>query len=224
MDDFSTKNRCTALTYEDLVARCAGEMLDVVGAFHPGDDEDLGKTLVLLGPKEPVFWPHFAASEEYRDAAPDPLDRWSCRVIGTLANELGAAPHFPFGGPPYKPFLRWAVQSGRAWSSPAGLLVHDTAGMMISFRGALALTVRLVLPDASAQPCLTCPDKPCLTACPVDALSETAGYDVPACKSWLKAGAACMTRGCAARRACPLSKRFPRLDAQSAFHMSAFLG
>ena len=56
----------------------------VTGAAAP---EGIG-TLVLLGPREPGFWPAFTASPEYADAAPDPMDRWSSRVIGDLADDL----------------------------------------------------------------------------------------------------------------------------------------
>ena len=75
----------------------------VLGAFHPGPDDDAPAgcgTLVLLGPDGPGFWTIFRASPEVGDGAPDPLDRWSERVIGALAARLGAAALFPFGGPP----------------------------------------------------------------------------------------------------------------------------
>jgi epoxyqueuosine reductase len=61
-------------------------------------------------------------------AGPDPIDRWSRRVIGHMACDLGAKALFPFGGPPWHPFIAWAKRSGRAWESPVGFLVHDRAG------------------------------------------------------------------------------------------------
>ncbi len=116
-----------------------------------------------------------------------------------------------------------ALRTGRIWESPVRLLVHDRAGLMVSFRGALALRERLALPPAPARPCDSCPDRPCLTACPVGALGAE-GYDVPACRGFLDtpAGADCMARGCAVRGACPVSASHGRLDAQSAFHMRQF--
>ena len=50
------------------------------------------RTLILLSPDEPGFWPAFTASEEYRDGAPDPMDRWSRRIIGSWADQIGATP------------------------------------------------------------------------------------------------------------------------------------
>ena len=115
-------------------------LLSALGALHLEPDEVPGYTsLVLLGPAGPDFWPHVTAAPEFADGAPDPLDRWSLRVIGALASDLGARAVFPFDGPPWPSFTGWARRSGRAWSSPVGLLVHDTTGLMLSYRGALAL-------------------------------------------------------------------------------------
>ena len=193
--------------------------LIVMGAFR----EAAPSTLVLLGTGGP-FWEKFQASDEYLDGNPHALDRWSGRVVGALAFGFGASAEFPFGGPPYAPFIDYAKRTGRAWASPVGMLVHDEAGLMISFRGALRFATSLPLPDApSASPCKACAQAPCLSACPVDALGST-GYDVAACHAFLDtaAGQDCMEHGCKARRACPVSQSFGRDPAQSRFHMAAF--
>lgn len=204
----------------DTIRKAAlAEGLDVLGGLH----EDAG-TLILLGPS-PGFWPVFRASPEMADAGPDPLDRWSRRVVTDLARSLGAGALFPFDGPPWHPFLDWALASGRAWSSPVGMLVHDTAGLMVSYRGALRLERHVALPLPPADPpCASCPDRPCVTACPVGALGRQAGYDVAACHGWLDTagGQDCMDLGCRVRRACPASRGAQRDPAQSAFHMRAF--
>jgi len=76
------------------------------------------------------------------------------------------------------------------------------------------------------SPCETCTARPCVSACPVNALNAETSYDVPACKAYLDtpAGTDCMSKGCKVRRACPISQRFARPKAQSAFHMKAFRG
>lgn len=209
------------MTLERIEAALAARHLAVMGLVR-GDVPEGVESLVLLGPLEPGFWQHFTGSEEYRDGAPDPLDRWSARVIGALAEALGAQAFFPFGGPPHQPFIRWAKASGRAHDSPVGLLVHDSAGMMVSYRGALGFGFALEGPEPGPSPCLSCADQPCRTACPADAFASGL-YDVPACKADLeRKGNDCMERGCAVRRACPLSRAYGRVEAQSAFHMRAF--
>ena len=212
----------------DAIAQAArAEALAVLGGFHPGpgDGAPAGTgTLLLLGPAEPGFWRHVRAAPEFGNGAPDPLDRWSRRVIDALAERFGARALYPFGGPPWTPFQAWALRSGRAWESPVRLLVHDTAGLLVSFRGALALTARLALPEPpAAAPCAGCAERPCLTACPAGAL-DAEGYDVPACRAFLDtpAGSDCMELGCAVRRACPVSRGYARDPAQSAYHMRRF--
>jgi hypothetical protein len=215
-----------ATTLDTIAERAAAHRLEVFGAFHPDTEDGAPKgtaTLILLGPAEPGFWAHVTAAPEFADGAPDPLDRWSRRVIGHMACALGGKALFPFGGPPWQPFIAWARRSGRAWESPVGLLVHDRAGLMLSYRGALALKTRVDLPPPlQASPCETC-DRPCLSACPVGALSAER-YDTAACHGWLDTGPgkACLDTGCAVRRACPVSQDYGRLPAQSAYHMARF--
>lgn len=207
----------------DFAARAAAHRLEILGGFHAEGDPALPagtRTLLLLGPAE-GFWAHLTGSPEW-DGGPDPVDRWSRRVIGRMACDLGAKALFPFGGPPYHPFYQWALRSGRVWDSPVRLLVHETQGLFVSFRGALALKEAVDLPLVAAKPCETCA-APCLTACPAGALTG-AGYDVPRCHAFLAtaAGRDCMELGCAVRRACPVSQAYARVPEQSAYHMRQF--
>jgi hypothetical protein len=204
----------------------ADHALILLGGFQAVPEDALPdgtRTLLLVGPRQPGFWPHLTAQTEWRDGTPDPVDRWSRRVIGRIACDLGAKALFPFGGPPHRPFYTWALRSGRVWSSPVRLLVHDEAGLMVSFRGALALKERVDLPPPPPLPCDRCAGQPCRTACPAGALTD-AGYDLPACHAWLDTapGQDCMTAGCAVRRACPVSARHARMQEQSAYHMRQF--
>ena len=202
----------------DIARLAASERLVISGLVA---EAEKGRTIVLLSPDEPAFWDHFRASPEVSDGGADPLDRWSARVIGRIATALSAEPLFPFGGPPWHPFTGWARASGRAWPAPVGLLVHDVAGLFISYRGALAVPGTVVDDPARAPPCPTCA-QPCRTACPVDAFAG-GQYDVPRCKAHLEteAGRTCRESGCLVRRACPVG-RGRRLPDQSAFHMEAF--
>lgn len=200
--------------------------LMIMGAFHPNADDPSGsKTLVLLGPA-PDFWDHFSKSTQAFDDRPDPIDRWSTEHISAIAAACKGQAFFPFGGPPYMPFLSWAMASGRAWQSPVGMLVHDTHGLMVSYRGAIGFDHALPIePSSAPSPCISCKDTPCLTACPVNALGH-GDYDHAACKSYLaqKAGQDCLQRGCLVRRICPVSVGAHRQEPQSALHMRAFKG
>ncbi len=179
-------------------------------------------TMALLGPDARTFWPFFTASAEYRDGAPDPMDRWSTRVIGAMAQDLSARAVFPFGATPPHPFYSWALATGRVWSSPVRFLVHAEAGLWVSFRGALGFATPIEDAPVPQNPCMDCA-APCATACPVAALAPE-GYDVAACHAFLDSpdGQGCMTGGCIVRAACPVSQRWGRLPAHSEFHMRQF--
>lgn len=214
------------MTYDEIQALAALDCLDISGAFYPEASDGLAtkcKTLLLLSPAPSGFWAHFSNSAECRDGLPDPVDRWSLRVITALADSLGAKPLFPFDGPPYAPFMHWARRSGRAWNSPVHLLSHDSAGLMISYRGALALPTQIDIPDVKLKPvCGTCA-RPCTTACPAGAITEKS-YDVDRCHQYLAEheDAPCLSQGCHVRLACPLSQGAGRLAEQSAYHMGQF--
>lgn len=206
-----------------VAAHCGPHGLAVLGhcATEPDDGLPAGtRTLALIGPSGPGFWDVFSTSGEFGDGATDPLNRWSERVIGSIARAAGGTAVYPFGGPPWHPFIGWARRTGQAFASPVGLLVHATHGLFVSYRGAIALPVDWPA-ETARNPCETCPDQPCRAACPVAALGR-GGYDVAQCHARLRTaeGAPCLS-GCLVRRACPVGAEL-RPAQQSAFHMAAF--
>ncbi len=191
------------------------------------DDLSGLEAIVLVGAAGARGWSAFAGSPEARDRRPEPLDRWSRRVVGALAAELAARALYPFGGPPHRPFQRWARRAEPVHVSPLGLLIHPDYGLWHSYRGALGFAEPIAIPAFAARPspCDSCASRPCLGACPVGAFT-TQGYDVAACAAHLRNEAArpCMDGGCLARRACPVGAEYAHGPAQAGFHMRAFLG
>lgn len=209
------------MEYDRLEKDAEQRALNVLGGFHPDEPSEHlptgTQTVILLGPDPDHFW-HVLQDSPERDVD-DPVDRWSSRVIGGWAAEIGATALFPFGTP-HLPFISWALASGRCHLSPVNLLVHDTAGLMVSFRGALAVANHITLPAAPPAPCLSCATQPCRAACPIGVLTPD-GYDVPGCRDHLRSAPPCLTEGCAVRRSCPASHKRPA--AQSEHHMRAFM-
>ena len=220
--------------FDQLCRRVADVGLAVRGAFHP-EPADLDRplrpppagTIVLLGFTGSLQWAHFARSPEARDGLPHPLDRWSHRVIGSLARELDADDIYP-SGPALAalPFQRMAFRSEPVHQSPIGLLIHERWGLWHAYRGALVLPYALELPPPapSVHPCVSCATKPCLSACPVRAFRPE-GFDLDACVDHVlsDAGRECRERGCLARRACPVGTEFRYGEQQMQFHLRAFL-
>jgi hypothetical protein len=201
--------------------------LAVVGSFHPSADDRLPAeigTLVLVGARDRAMWKAFRASPESGDGQPHPMDRWSRRVLDAVAAGLGARAFYPFGGPPWMPFQRWAERGEGACPSPVGMQVSAARGLWVSYRGALGFPGRISVADpVRASPCHGCA-APCLTACPVDAFAA-GRYDVARCAAHITspAGTECRSTGCLVRHACPAGRGKAPPAEQCAFHMEAFI-
>lgn len=187
--------------------------------------------VVLVGVTGGAMWPVFSA---WREAAPDrggsdPLDGWSEEVLDEIAAHIGALALYPSRAP-YQPFQSWAMRAEGLKASPLGLLIHPVYGLWHSFRGALAFAEwdgwsgdGADASSAVPHPCDACAEKPCLSACPVGAVSLD-GFDVVGCRGYLASGegqAGCMRGGCLARDACPVGVSYRYPEAQVRFHMQA---
>lgn len=193
-------------------------------------DGTLAKSFRMIGSTGPSLWPAFAASPEFSDGKPDPLDRYTRRTLEALAQKADATVLFPFDGPPYHPFQRWAQMLGGFSQSPLGVLAHECFGPWAAFRAVMLFPFGTgegdVRPVVSGEgPCRTCEDKPCLTGCPVKAISIEKGYDVPRCRDYLAANAeADCWSGCLARRTCPFGNEHHQDPENARFHMQSFMG
>ncbi|MGA2777368.1 MAG: ferredoxin [Steroidobacteraceae bacterium] len=227
----SDAGRCAR--FDALCRRAQALGLAVRGAFHPEPREfdavlpgiAVG-TIMLLGFTASHQWEFFRCSAEASDGKPDPLDRWSRRIVGLLAAEFGAIELYPNGRAPQLPFQRLAARCEPVHQSPIGLLIHAHWGLWHAYRGALVLPDRIDLPGVapSRDPCAGCAAKPCLSACPVAAF-RSGSFDVEACVNHVRSGAGvdCREHGCLARRACPVGAQFRYAQDQARFHMQAFL-
>ena len=82
---------CQALEPHGLIAR---------GGFipEPGDGlEPEASGVVMVGNAGSAMWQAFASA---REGAPDPMNRWTRRVLGCIARNLGAEALYPFDGGP----------------------------------------------------------------------------------------------------------------------------
>ena len=96
---------------DHLAPHLAPHGLTVLGRCPtlPQDGLPGAQSLALIGPCG-GFWEVFRGSPEATDGAPDPLDRWSRRVLEHVAGQTDATAVFPFGGPPWHPFIGWALR------------------------------------------------------------------------------------------------------------------
>ena len=220
------------MTDKSLYQSLAGYGLHVLAVTRLSDDEaaslgidDPDRALALVGNIGSSYWPFFSASPEYRDAAAHPLDRWSQRIAAEIADPRALQPLFPFEGPPWLPFQRWAERAGGLTQSPIGVMMHPEYGLWHSYRFALRGARFEVPASGDESPCLSCTTKPCLNTCPVDAF-DASGYAVDRCADYLGRDpeAGCHQQGCLARYACPVAPELRYDAAQGRFHLNAFLG
>ena len=206
--------------------KCALEKwgLIVRGGFHLTPKDALGDgSLIMIGNAGHAMWEKFSAQSKGDD---NPLDDWTRSVIGPVAKSMGAKAIYPFDKP-HPPIQQWAKRAENLASSPIGILIHPEFGLWHAYRAALVFPYCVEdferRPAKPVNPCESCSEKPCLSACPVSAFSENL-YDVEACAGHLSGaeGRACRDDGCAARNACPVGQDFKYSGPQLKFHMGAF--
>jgi len=203
-----------------------------------------GMAALLIGNAGPAMWRAFSESVEFEGDLGDPMDRWTARVVHSALGQIdnNAIVLFPFGAEVW-PFQRFAARALGIAASPIGILIHPRFGLWHALRAAIVFPQVEILPQPvrkSIHPCDECLEKPCLSACPVNAFSED-GFAVQACRSYLDSsspsdsdssggarsrghGPDCMESGCAARNACPVGARHRYASEQLRFHMRAFRG
>lgn len=196
--------------------------------------EMIGKKGLLIGNAGKDMWKIFSQSSEFCDHAPDPMNRWTKRILDGVADELGGRAVYPFDEP-YWPFQRIAQKAAGVKPSPLGILIHPEFGLWHAFRGLMifdkshefTIHINDLLGEDQEMihPCDTCLDKPCLSACPVGAFTGTR-LDVQSCFAHLdsQSDPDCMKLGCQARCACPIAKEHQHAGAQMKFHMKSYRG
>jgi ferredoxin len=215
---------------QDLAIVLSASGLSVLGwfAMFKGPDRLQGKTAVLIGNRGGAMWQAYQTSEIAQEGVDNALDRWTNTVIAPIARANKAAAFYPFLNEEnpdiHWPFQQWARAAIGLQQSPLGLLIDPQYGLWQAFRAVLVFDEVVDLPvlQDGDHPCDQCKDKPCLTICPVDAVTLS-GFDVAGCRKHLAspAGSPCINKGCIARNACPVGLEFAYGDEQQAFHMRA---
>ena len=185
------------------------------------------RAVLLVGQAGASIWPHVKRWCEARSGEiSDPLDAWSREVIGNVAQGFSARAVFPFERP-FLPFQQWAMRAEGLKPSPLGILMHPEYGLWHAYRGALLFDAEwpVAAADKPIHLCDLCSGKPCLSACPVSAYSET-DFAYGACVGHLRSGreGTCMTAGCLARNACPYGQAYRYPSEVQAYHQARFAG
>jgi hypothetical protein len=145
--------------------------------------------VIVIGNGGGAFWAAFQAycgDHAGHASTPDPLDAFTRHVVEEAARPL-AGPFVRFLYPfrfPDDPvsFMRLAECAGLGRLSLTGVLVHPVFGPWIALRAAILVPDELnaARPADGFDPCPTCTERACITACPAGAVGP-AGWDIPRC-------------------------------------------
>lgn len=202
------------------------------GGFHPEVEDGIPTqtngnppgTVLLIGNAGTDMWPAFHGEAD--KSIRNPLDTWLRAKIDTVAESVGATAIMPNDGPPFVPVQDWAMRAEPVYRSPIGILIHPEYGLWHVYRAAFLFEEKLTLPPLPQRPnpCDDCEKKPCLTVCPADAFLPNS-FKAEACADHVEGtgGTNCRSRGCLARRACPVGREYLYEPAQQAFHTVAMV-
>lgn len=160
-----------------------------VSSLLPG-----AKTFIVIGNGGGDFWNGFRAYYEahpgYLREREHPLDEYTSATIETaLTPPLRTANvayrylyPFRFWTEPVS-FMHLARAAGIAGPSLLGVVIHPQYGPWMALRAAVLLDQEVSMPPQAPDfdPCPTCQERACMTACPAGAIASATGWDIPTC-------------------------------------------
>jgi hypothetical protein len=188
-----------------------------------GVPRDSYQRLVLIGNGGNRFWP---ALQSYGLRTAEPVDHFSLKLVEKFIGDFLAGPEvvmlYPSG--PMIPLQRLGSLAGWSHPSPLGLGINPDYGLWFAYRVAFLTNLPLPLTEArpSASPCATCPDQPCIAACPGQAVQAGQTFGLSRCVDYrLSPAAPCQDR-CLSRLACPVApeQRYPLAQVQYHYRYS----
>jgi len=178
-----------------------------------------GERLVLLGMGGSVLWDWMNA-QDLSDA--DPFDAVSRRAALVVAERFweDPAPRLLYPGDALIPLQQLGRWVGWSAPSPLGLDISPVFGPWFAFRAAFLTTAALPFtkPRTVVSPCDTCEDSPCISTCPVGAVTKEDAFNRQVCIGQrLDDQKGCGIQ-CQSRLACPVGVEWRYPPAQLRYH------
>lgn len=181
--------------------------------------------LVMFGNGGRQFW---QSLHEQEPAEVNPVDEFSRYLAQQFLHDFLDAPSafMLYPGSLPVPLQRLGVVAGWQHSSPLGIGINQHYGLWFAYRVAFLVDIELPVTEklAGDSPCLTCEDKPCVSACPVQAVSADEPFAIHPCMDFrVQANSLCAEQ-CLSRLACPVAVEHRYDGAQIGHHYRHALG
>ena len=139
--------------------------------------------MLLIGPREPFFGKFLKQVKEYHDGEGDPLDRWSERILKSIAKNNNLRLIFLLIKIKIGHFILGHLNVMRLIPLPLKCLFTIKKDFSLSFQGSTRLKLQSSVSYETHSVCTDC-SKPCENSCPVDALNSN-GYNSKKCIEYI---------------------------------------
>ena len=172
-------------------------------------------SLILIGHSGNAMWKRLCAQS---GQAQNPVDEFSISCAELFVEKyLDGCEHVVlYPGELPVPLQQLGTIAGWHHRSPLGLGINSAYGPWFGYRVALLVRANLpVMVDRLGEsPCEQCADKPCISACPVHALSDSELPNISICVDYRLQKQSPCEQQCLARMACPVGTEFRYCDEQ----------
>lgn len=196
------------------VSELPEELKKSLGAENIVNDNEYTLCLLASGGKE--LWSHLPLPLK---AADHPIDNYSIGEI--LKFDPEAVILFPHNDLTI-PLQKLGRFFNLSRASLLGLDINNEFGVWFAFRGVFLTkkTIEKNIYPEFISPCESCVDKPCISACPAGAVSETQGLGIKACAQYrLSLNNNCADK-CISRMSCPYKAHHQYDLEQIRYHMT----
>jgi hypothetical protein len=177
--------------------------------------------LILLGNAGSQFWQSMQHHRIRITQDEDPVDNF---FIRTVENTFDTDPDYRiiYPGNHFLPLQDLGKLAGWHHESPLGLGIHPVFGLWFAYRGVIMSNSDFIpatddFDTTSESPCASCDQKPCIPACPADAVTKS-GFKIKPCSNYrLEPDSRCQSR-CVSRLVCPIGRDHRYLEEQMAYH------
>lgn len=181
------------------------------------------KQLILIAHAGTTFW---QALNQNRPQTPDPVDTFTRNTVDTVFKQALQSRRYDILYPGKLPLDLQALGALAGWHhpSPFWVGVNSCYGSWFAYRALILADSDFVptSPWKEPSPCASCATKPCISACPAQAM-QAGHLNLERCLNHRRQPESSCRYQCVARNACPIGREHRYDTAQMQHHYAASL-